>query len=119
MKSRKFLFITMVFLLMSAFKMTAFAEDLTGYSASDIAAINNIIDNNGLQGYEKDAPSTWNFVEFWKTNTSGKKYVFRINLNSKDLTGILDVSGLSGLYDLKCEKKQPDRDKCIRSYRIT
>ncbi len=105
MKSRKVLLVTLIIFLMSTFKITAFAaEDVSGYVAADIAAINNIIETNGLQGYEKDSPSTWDFVKFWKTDTSGKKYIFNLNLDKKELTGTLDVSGLSGLTYLKCEK---------------
>lgn len=103
MKSKRLLFAAMVILLMSAFKLTVFAEDVSGYAASDIAVINKIIETNGLSGYEKDAPSTWNFVTFWKTDSStNKKYAFRINLKNKGLSGTLDVSGMTGLIALDC-----------------
>lgn len=106
MKKRKLLFAVMIVFLLSTFNMAAFAEDedLNGYSANDIAAVNNIIENNGLKGYEKNAPEAWSAggLVFWNRGSDGKQYVQNLNLEKKQLSGTLDVSGMSELKYLKC-----------------
>ena len=103
MKSRITTFAAVVILLMLSLTVTALAagEDVSAYAQADMEAINEIIDKNGLE-YEKDAPSTWDFVTFWTTE-GGKQKVQNIDLNKKNLHGTLDVSKLSKLRYLKCE----------------
>lgn len=88
MKKRKLLFAVMIVFLLSTFNMAAFAEDedLNGYSANDIAAVNNIIENNGLKGYEKNAPKAWSAggLVFWNRGDDGKQYVQTLNLEKNN-----------------------------------
>ena len=79
------------------------ASELSRYYADDIETINNIIDNNGLQGYEKDKPETWNFA-MWAHVPNYNNRITWINLGGKSLTGTLDVSKLTELESLKCQE---------------
>lgn len=72
----------------------------SNYSEDDIEAINNIIEKNGLKGYEKSDPKNWGFAS-WRHNR-----VLWLELGGKSLKGTLDVSNLTELKGLNC----PDND---------
>ncbi|MDR2971066.1 MAG: T9SS type A sorting domain-containing protein [Bacteroidales bacterium] len=80
------------------------------YNTGDIAVINAVIDNNGL-AWEKApedgssvpadwAPDFYSGVE-WTTDATNKRIV-TFSPYEKDLTGTLNVSGLSNLEILNC-----------------
>ena len=69
-----------------------------GYHDGDVAAINAMIANNGLSA-TKDEPTSWNFAGW---NDANPKRITSINVSSKNLTGILDVSRLTNLVQLLC-----------------
>jgi len=84
------------------------------YNAGDIAAINNIIDNNGLK-WSKAAPANGSYIPAswtgvtWSDDATNKR-VTAINLSynlgytqGEKLTGGLNVSGLTSLKYLFCE----------------
>jgi uncharacterized repeat protein (TIGR02543 family) len=73
--------------------------DTSEYNADDVAVINAIIENNELNA-TKDAPAGWSFAT-WDDNVQGKR-VTGLNLYSRELTGVLDVSGLTALRSLDC-----------------
>ncbi|WP_270810237.1 leucine-rich repeat domain-containing protein [Hungatella effluvii] len=73
-----------------------------GYHDGDVAAINAIIENNGLSA-TKDGPVTWDFATW--SSTSPKR-ITELDLRNKSLTGTLDVSGLTSLTRLNFNKNQ-------------
>ena len=91
------LFLTIAFafgLIISVSPATV--EAAVKYNKTDVAVINNIIAKNGLKGYKKDKPATWDFAK-WK---SGR--VVSLNLSSRNLKGALNVSKLVNLTELYC-----------------
>ncbi|HHW95095.1 MAG TPA: hypothetical protein GX736_04110 [Mogibacterium sp.] len=92
---------------------TAFAED-PEFHAGDIAEINKIIDTYDLDLPKADpadgsyAPNEWSTglpqLVFW-TEVSPKR-VRVLDVSNKDLTGFLDVSGLTALDMLFCNDNQ-------------
>ena len=75
------------------------------YNAGDIAVINGIIDNNGLAWTKASAdgdtiPADWTGVT-WSGAATDKRIV-QLQVQSKNLTGVLDVSGLDSLTTLYC-----------------
>ncbi|MCL1943832.1 MAG: hypothetical protein FWF54_09840 [Candidatus Azobacteroides sp.] len=80
---------------------SAFAQT---YHPGDIAVINAIIDNNGLQWTKAptdggSVPSDWTGVTW---SNDGTKRITGLDISSQSLTGALDVSGLTNLQTLKC-----------------
>ncbi|MCC2878406.1 leucine-rich repeat domain-containing protein [Lachnoclostridium pacaense] len=72
-----------------------------GYHDGDVAAINAIIKNNGLSSISKDDPANWTGKGIvW--DTSSPKRIIKLTINSKGLSGKLDVSALTGLTSLNC-----------------
>ena len=78
------------------------------YNTSDMAAINAIIDNNGLNWTKANAsqlsagasvPSNWTGVT-WSNDAT--KRITGLNVNAKGLVGVLNVSGLTALQTLYC-----------------
>jgi Leucine-rich repeat (LRR) protein len=100
------LLLTFALLLIGGAVNSAMAQNdinQDGFHDGDVAVINAIIQNNGLKGYEVDAPRTWDFANW------GNGYplrVIKLNLDKKSLTGALDVAGLTGLTELRCSENQ-------------
>ena len=89
---------------------TAVMATAGDFNTGDIAVINAIIDNNGL-GWTKDnvadgdtIPVDWTGV-IWSADNTNKR-ITSLNIGNKNLTGTLDVSGLSALTDLACNDNQ-------------
>jgi uncharacterized repeat protein (TIGR02543 family) len=81
----------------SAFEVYA---DVSDYNASDVAVINAIIENNGLNA-TKDDPAGWDFAT-WNDNAQDKR-ITELNLWGRSLlSGTLNVSGLTSLEWLDC-----------------
>ena len=76
------------------------------YSASDVAAINDIIISNNLEWdvavAESGIPESWNEGIIWDDGAGGEKRVVCLIINFKELTGSLDVSALEMLEELHC-----------------
>ncbi|MDR0778277.1 MAG: hypothetical protein LBE48_02405, partial [Methanomassiliicoccaceae archaeon] len=76
------------------------------YNAGDIAAINLIIKNNGLNWTCADpadgssVPSDWTGVTWSEDDTDRR--ITKLGLSNTELFGDLDVSGLTALEDLNC-----------------
>jgi len=91
---------------------TATSSFAQTYHAGDIVVINSIIDNNGLKWTKANpadgsyVPADWTGIE-WSGDVTDK-YVGGLNIQdqSPELTGVLDVSGLSNLYYLYCSSNQ-------------
>ncbi|NLA05630.1 MAG: hypothetical protein GX881_07970 [Firmicutes bacterium] len=86
--------------------MAAGAQAENGdYSAADIAVINNIIENNGLAWSRWESgdepPADWSGVD-WDDSTP--KRITKLDFWQENLTGFLDVSGLSALEELWCDE---------------
>lgn len=81
-------------------QVTPFA--LGDYDLGDVAVVNAIIDNNKLAA-AKDDPDNWNFAEW---DASAPKRLITLNFNHNNLSGRLDVSGLTNLYYLFCDNNQ-------------
>lgn len=75
------------------------------YSGADVKVINKIIENNGLKWTQwtsgQTPPADWkSFYVSW--NDASPKRITKLDIGMKNLTGTLDVSGLSALEDLDC-----------------
>ncbi len=105
MKRRIIIVLLAISLSFVLFPSTAFAAN---YHTGDIAVINSIIDNNGLDLPKAPEPidgSTYppewdDIILEW--DNSAPKRVIKLYLWEKNLTGDLDVSGLSELQYLGC-----------------
>jgi len=98
-------------MLLCLFPLTT-AAAVGDYNPGDIAVINAIIENNGLDwppcpytdGDLSPAPtwmsSNWWRVE-WSKDATDKRIVY-LNINNLNLTGALNLSGLTGLESLYC-----------------
>ena len=74
------------------------------YKAADIAVINKIIDDNGLQK-EKNNPEQWEadgFVTWSDSNWDNKLECFSLVLSDRNLKGNLDLRGMTGLAQVEC-----------------
>ena len=77
------------------------------YHPDDIKAINNIIANNGLAWTTAApddgtiCPPNWTGV-MW--NNSTPKRITALHVSSKGLTGTLNVTALTSLFDFQCQK---------------
>ncbi|MCL2671012.1 MAG: leucine-rich repeat domain-containing protein [Clostridiales bacterium] len=87
------------------------AESLPLYNPRDIAVINTMIDNNGLDLPKADpvdgtyVPEEWQQNVAWSWDTVNKR-VTTLHLWSTGLTGVLNISGLSALEELSCNDNQ-------------
>ncbi|GAA6293254.1 hypothetical protein F220043C3_16880 [Enterocloster asparagiformis] len=79
-------------------------EAIDGYNLNDVAIINSIIEDTGLEGYQTNRPDEWDFVT-WKETDNGKQ-VQELMLEEKGMTGVLDISGLTELTELNCENNE-------------
>ncbi|HHT24537.1 MAG TPA: LPXTG cell wall anchor domain-containing protein [Clostridiaceae bacterium] len=108
MKRRIFGILLVLCMCLALFPMTVFAAP-GEYSESDIKVINNIITNNGLNWPTapedgSSVPDVWSSRISW--NTASPKQITKLRLISVNLTGILDVSGLTALEQLNCSYNQ-------------
>ncbi len=94
--------VLLLLLLPSTALAAADDQNNDSYHDGDVAVVNNIIDNNGLQA-AKDAPESWDFV-VWDENEP--KRIAALDLCRRNLSGTLDVSGLAQLVYLSCYKNQ-------------
>nr|AGS51992.1 internalin-related protein [uncultured bacterium contig00006] len=89
----------------AATEIYATTADYGEYNAGDVAVINAIIDNNGLdwERWESGAtpPTGWNGVA-WSSDASDKRIMY-LNVWSENLNSTLDVSGLTALTLLDCD----------------
>ncbi|MDR0872370.1 MAG: hypothetical protein LBN27_02735, partial [Prevotellaceae bacterium] len=86
------------------------------YNPGDIAVINAIIDNNGLN-WTKANPADGSYVPadwkngfgqtgvFWSDDAENKR-VTELDVQEKNLTGTLDVTGLTAMDVLRCNNNQ-------------
>jgi hypothetical protein len=80
------------------------------YNPGDVACINAIIANNGLDCTPaptdgSSVPDDWAEVVTWSTYPSNKR-VYRLSVFRKSLTGKLDLTALTNLYYLTCDDNQ-------------
>lgn len=80
---------------------------LTNIDAGDIAVINPMIDNNQLSASKAD-PDSWQFA-VWDLAAGPKRRICELHLTGMNLTGQLDVSGLSHLNRLDRSNNQLQR----------
>jgi len=73
-----------------------------GYHDGDVAVINAMIDSNGLSA-TKNAPASWSFATW---DSSSPKRITELYLYNKSLKNKLDVSGLTSLTNLECNKNE-------------
>jgi Leucine-rich repeat (LRR) protein len=91
--------------VMLAFIGLSFSAIAQTYNTGDIAVINTIIDDNGL-GWTKAptdgslVPADWTGVK-WDAATTSKR-IIELNIYNENLSGTLNVSGLSNLEKLDC-----------------
>ncbi len=74
----------------------------TRCDSPDLAVINALIENNGLEA-EKDAPYSWNFASW--SNSAPSRIVY-LTLDGKNLKGDVSFAGLSELTQLSCNSNQ-------------
>ena len=78
------------------------------HNADDVAVINGIIDNNGLnwtKAVPADGsyiPANWTGITWSGAPGSTDRRIIELKMNSKNLSGDLDVSRLTALEDLSC-----------------
>ena len=75
-----------------------------GYHDGDVAAINAMIATNDLP-LTKDAPASW-ATEGVTWDESTPKRITYLKLSEKGLTGEMDVSALTAMTGLRCEKNK-------------
>ena len=76
------------------------------YSGADIAAMNSLIQQHNLDAQEND-PSNWGSLVSWNYKSQAEaRRITHLELNSKSLTGNLDVSGFTALEWLDCPGNQ-------------
>ncbi|NMD45100.1 MAG: LPXTG cell wall anchor domain-containing protein [Clostridiales bacterium] len=89
-------------------------ENIPPYNRGDIAIINAIIaahpGKTGMTPANPDgseSPASWNGRVTWSGNAGDtNRRVIILNLNSKSMSGTLDVSGLTALTELQCVTNQ-------------
>jgi len=101
--------VTTAICLAAFFTNNAMAQPGT-YNAGDIAVINSIIANNGLNWTPANPadgsyiPDDWYGLE-WTSDITNKR-IFELYVEGKNLNGTLDVSGLEKLENLDCLNNQ-------------
>lgn len=104
-KRKKHWMLLVVFtFIFSQTAITAHAGTDSGYHSGDIAVINAMIDNNQLSARKND-PASWHFAR-WTPAGGSNLRISELDLTGKNLTGHLDVSGLSSLKRLDCGHNQ-------------
>ena len=99
MKRLNKLFVTIFCLCTLAFAGKTMAQT---YDPVAVTVINNLIDNNGLTGYAKDAPETWDFA-FWSESEPFQLIELDFySVDIFDLTGAVSFAGLAELTYLDC-----------------
>ncbi|MDR2145794.1 MAG: hypothetical protein LBE91_04970 [Tannerella sp.] len=99
----------LLFLCCAVFCCAAHVPGQT-YNPGDIAVINAVIDNNGLQWTKAEpadgsfAPADWTGVT-WSDDETGKR-ITGLDVNTQSLTDELDVTGLTALTYLNCGDNQ-------------
>lgn len=83
---------------------TRSADGIAPLAASDydpeaVTVINRLIDNNGLKAAKND-PDNWSFAT-WDTSVPKKLTVLDVSLSN--LSGVVDISGLTSLTELYCD----------------
>jgi hypothetical protein len=102
----------LVTVLCAVFLNAAWAWGQT-YHSGDIAVINSIIDNNGLN-WTKAAPEDGSYIPadwlpdeakgtgvHWSDDADNKRIIL-LSIGGESLTGILDVSGLDNMQGFSC-----------------
>lgn len=77
------------------------------YSDTDIQVVQRMLgtgDNADQLGWNPEDRSTWTGIE-WKT-VSGYNYIKKIDIESRHLQGVLDVSDLKYLQTLRCSQNE-------------
>ena len=87
--------VAMIFLVFYPMKASASNE----YHQGDVEVINKIIQENGLEGYEENAPESWDFVSW---SEEGQRRITMLEVVDRQLNGHMDVSGLTNLEILVC-----------------
>ena len=91
--------VLLLLLLPSTVLAAADDQNNDSYHDGDVAVVNNIIDNNGLQA-AKDAPESWDFA-VW--DGSEPKRIVVLDLNNKNLSGTIDLWNLKSLVQFNCD----------------
>ena len=98
--------ICLVLMLLPRIVMPIIAATPGTYNAGDIAVINRIIANNGLNWTTADpadgsyVPGGWTGIVWSDDNTD--KRILELDVSGKNLAGTLDVAGLTDLNLLNC-----------------
>jgi len=105
------LFMVLALLPVTPMALAASAFNPTQYSAGDIAVIDGIIAHNGLlwptsAGYGGSSPPGNWMAAYWPgvvwDDSSGINRIVDLDLSSEDLTGTLNVSGLTAMESCNC-----------------
>ena len=72
------------------------------YDPVAVTVINNLIDSNGLTGYAKDQPDTWDFAVWSEDSLKQLIELDFYSVDIFDLTGAASFAGLSSLKYLDC-----------------
>jgi len=99
MKRLNKLFVTIFCLCTLAFAGKTMAQT---YDPVAVTVINNLIDNNGLTGYAKDSPETWNFALWSELEPFQLIELDFYSADVFDLTGAVSFAGLAELTYLDC-----------------
>lgn len=111
MKRKIFALLLTLCMCLAFLPTTVFAGVTNTYHTGDIAAINSIIANNQPTGMTQapsdgsQSPDNWKNQIYWDYSVSPRR-VLELTLTSKDMTGTLDVSGLTALKRLECNNNE-------------
>ncbi|NLM14535.1 MAG: hypothetical protein GX218_01570 [Clostridiaceae bacterium] len=109
MKRRIFATLLALCMCIALLSATVFAAEV--YSRDDIEVVNGIIDAHPELGWEKapvegsSKPDDWNNKVYWDFGVSPRR-VIDLDLMGENLTGSLNVSGLTALRALNCSFNQ-------------
>ena len=89
-----------VFLIVPSSNVSA-----ANYNTDDIAVINNIIDTNGLTLDKSPTDGStilkgWMSIIIWTSDDTTEKRVTKINVPVSNMTGAMNLSGLTSLKEL-------------------
>ena len=95
----------MVLILTISVAVLPMASAAEEYNAGDVAIFREIIQNgtNWNSSLNPDDPSTWGRYVTWSTATTDKRIV-QLNASQVNLTGDLNVTGLTELTNLDCSR---------------
>lgn len=111
MKRKIFALLLTLCMCLAFLPTTVFAGVPNTYHTGDIAAINSIIANNQPKDMTQapsdgsESPEDWKNIVYWDDSISPKR-VIELSLTAKEMTGTLDVSGLTALTWLECNNNQ-------------